>query len=123
MKLTMAKVFIMFSLIFLFTSCSQRDEILVLEGPYLGQKPPGMTAEIFAPGIISTGNSERCAAFTPDGKELYYIIWGPPYGVILSLKEEKNGWTKPRVAPFSGRYGGDFTMSPDGNSIVFSSAD
>jgi len=24
-----------------------------LTGPYLGQKPPGMTPEIFAPGIVS----------------------------------------------------------------------
>lgn len=26
--------------------------------PYLGQKPPGLTAEVFAPGIVSTSKSE-----------------------------------------------------------------
>ena len=30
----------------------------VLKGPYLGQKPPGMKAEIFAPGIISSSENE-----------------------------------------------------------------
>ncbi|MCJ8272850.1 MAG: hypothetical protein MJK04_26065, partial [Psychrosphaera sp.] len=29
-------------------------EIPVLTGPYLGQKPPGSTPEIFAPGIVNT---------------------------------------------------------------------
>jgi hypothetical protein len=80
-----------------------------------------MTPEIFAPGIISTGYSERIAAFTPDGKELFYALWGAPHGIILHLKEVNGRWTKPEVAPFSGRYEGDFTMSSDGNRIVFSS--
>ena len=31
-----------------------QDEFSVLKGPYLGQKPPGLTAEIFAPGIVNT---------------------------------------------------------------------
>lgn len=92
-----------------------------LSGPYLGQDPPGKRAEMFAPGIISTGHDERIAAFTPDGKELYYALWGAPHGVILHIKEVNGRWTRPEVAPFSGRYGGDFTMSSDGNKIVFSS--
>ena len=92
-----------------------------LKGPYLGQNPPGMTPEIFTPGIISTGHNERIAAFTPDGKELFYALWGAPHGVILHLREANGHWTKPEVAPFSGHYQGDFTMSSDGNTIVFSS--
>jgi hypothetical protein len=35
-----------------------------LTGPYLGQKPPGMKPEIFAPGIVSTGMYERDMAVT-----------------------------------------------------------
>jgi len=31
-----------------------QGEFPVLKGPYFGQKPPGSTAEVFAPGIIST---------------------------------------------------------------------
>jgi hypothetical protein len=80
-----------------------------------------MTPELFAPGIVSTGYDERTAAFTPDGKELYYVLWGAPHGVILCMKEVNGRWTRPEVAPFSGRYQGDFTMAGDGNRIVFSS--
>jgi len=29
-----------------------QDDFPVLEGPYLAQKPPGLTAEPFAPGIL-----------------------------------------------------------------------
>jgi len=87
----------------------------------LGQKPPGMTPEIFAPRIISTGHGERIAAFSPNGKEFYYALWGAPHGVILQMNEIDGQWTKPKVASFSGRFEGDFTMSPDGKMIVFSS--
>jgi len=118
---------IVFISLFIFTTCKTQEaqvndsDFSNLKGPYLGQKPPGMAPEIFAPGIISTGFSERIAAFTPDGKEFFYALWGTPHGVILHLKEVNGHWTKPEVAPFSGQYQGDFTMSSDGNKIVFSS--
>jgi hypothetical protein len=119
--------FIVFVVLFMLIVChtqeAQKGEsgFHRLTGPYLGQRPPGMTPEIFAPGIISTEHSERIAAFTPDGKEFFYVLWGTPHGVILHLREVNGHWTKPEVAPFSGRYQGEFTMSPDGNTIVFSS--
>ncbi len=112
---------IWFSINLVFIDCSKKDSFPVLKGSYLGQTPPGMTAEIFAPRIISTGYDERIAAFSPDGKELYYALWGAPHGVILQMREVNGCWTKPEVAPFSGLYQGDFTMSSDGNRIVFSS--
>ena len=34
-----------------------KSEFPVLKGPYLGQKPPGLTAEIFAPGIRKRGQA------------------------------------------------------------------
>lgn len=93
----------------------------VLKGPYLGQKPPGMTPEIFAPGIVSTGFSESHAYFSPDGKDLYYMLWGPPYNIILHMKEEKNGWTKPEIAPFFKKYDEKFSLSPDWKTIIIGS--
>ncbi len=112
---------LMCALLTLFTSGSTPDDFPVLKGPYLGQKPPSMTPKIFAPGIISTGHNERCGAFTPDGNEFYYVITGAPYMVTMFMVNKNGQWTKPEVAPFSGRYGGEFTISPDGNTIVFSS--
>lgn len=42
------------------------------KGPYLGQKPPGMIPEIFAPGIISTAKEELNSVFSLDGREFYF---------------------------------------------------
>ncbi len=98
---------------------SNDSDFSSLKGSYLGQKPPGKTPEIFAPGIISTGFSERIAAFTPNGRELYYVMTGAPYSVILFTKEVDGRWTKPKIAPFSGYRSAEFNISPDGNKIVF----
>lgn len=44
-----------------------------LEGPYLGQKPPGLIPEVFAPGIVSiNGRYEHGISFSPDLDEVYF---------------------------------------------------
>jgi hypothetical protein len=100
----------------------QRDRP-VLKGPYLGQKPPGMQPEMFAPGIISSGYSECAIAFTPDARELF--LWlgeNRPYCVILWMKEERNRWNPLQVFPYSGKYVDmKFSVSPDGTKFLFSS--
>ena len=80
-------------LVLIFNNCTRPSEFPALQGPYLGQKPPGMTPEIFAPGIISTEYDERIAAFTPDGKEFYYVLTRAPHMIILFTKEENGRWT------------------------------
>ena len=71
------------------------DNFPVLKGPYLGQKPPGMEPEIFAPGIISTEKSEINSVFSPDGNEFYFSRWDPSkkIHIIMSMKRvnKKNG--------------------------------
>ena len=43
-----------------------------LTGPYLGQKPPEMTPELFAPVVIAgIGEHQNCLTFTPDVKYLF----------------------------------------------------
>jgi hypothetical protein len=34
-------------------NCTKHPDFPELNGPYLGQKPPGITPEVFAPEIIS----------------------------------------------------------------------
>ena len=47
----------------------------VLAGPYLGQNTPGMTPEVFAPGLISTDDEyELNSVFSLDGDGFYYAI-------------------------------------------------
>ena len=50
-----------------------QDEVPALEGPYLGQKPPGLTPEVFAPGIVSiNGRYEGGISFSHDLDEIYF---------------------------------------------------
>ena len=105
----------------IFSNNIKKDDWPVLRGPYLSQKPPGKTPEIFAPGIISTRYSERIVCFAPDNKELFYAVWGVPHGVFFYTHEDNGKWTKPQTAPFSGRYGAEGTLSPDGNFFIYSS--
>ena len=101
---------------------AQRDDLPVLKGPYLGQKPPGLTAEIFAPGIVSTGHSEFCSVFSPDGSEFYWSLSGAPYPVIAVMSQYKGRWTEPAIASFSGKYlDYDMAFTPDGNRLFFCS--
>jgi ribosomal protein L24E len=92
------------------------DKFPRLRGAYLGQKPPGDRAELFAPGIISTCMQHSSAYFSPDGKEVYFSRMLPQPSAIMFMKEENGVWTKPRVAiqgltPF---------LSPDGKKLFFS---
>lgn len=79
-------------------------------------------AELFAPGSISTSLDELNAAFTPDGKELYYSLntIDNGMGVILISRLEKGKWAAPAVAPFSGQYSDyDPFIAPDGKKLFF----
>jgi len=114
---------IMIMLILIFSNCTRQSDFPVLKGPYLGQKPPGMTPEIFAQGIVSTGLDEIGSSFSSDGVEFFFSVGRDPYMSIIRMKAEKNRWSKPEVASFSGYYDDfDAKFSPDDKKIYFSSA-
>ena len=124
MKHTAATTGLFLLLIFTFCCCSGKEDFPVLKDPYLGQQPPGMSSEVFAPGIVSKGMNEACIAFSPDGDEVYYNITHVTHGLTaIVFMEQKNGqWTKPDVAPFSGQYNdSDAFFSPDGQTLYFTS--
>lgn len=121
-----------------FSACNVQDNkkeesvFPILEGPYLGQKPPGMTPEIFAPDIISTKDKyELNSVFSRDGNEFYYVISSSTaeekkrgvYFYYLMVTKMINGvWVKPERAPFSGiNRIVDISLSPDGNKLYFCS--
>lgn len=103
------------------------NDFLVLKGPYLGQKPPGMIPEIFAPEIVSSEHQEHSSlAISPDGKEMWWSRRHLPHDldkypqVIMYIIYENGRWRIPRVAPFSGKYrDGGPAFSPNGNRIYF----
>ncbi len=102
----------------------QDSDFPVLKGPYLGQKPPGLTPEVFAPGIVSTGINEAALVFSPDGKSMYYNITHLTHGfTAIVFREQKKGlWTEPQVAPFSGKFNdSDVFFSCDNQKLFFTS--
>lgn len=109
-------------ILFIFNYCSEKDDFPVLIGPYIGQKPPGLTPQLFAEGIVSTGASEFGSTFTPDGQEFYYAISGIPVQAIAFMKFQNGRWTRPQVPIFSGRYSDwDLNFSHDGKKLYFTS--
>lgn len=61
---------------------------------------------VFAPGVISTGEYESHAAFSPDGKTIYFLKNTADFNhwTIVSSHLRNGSWTPPEVVPFSGRY-------------------
>jgi len=97
-------------------------ELPKLTGPYLGQKPPGMTPEIFAPGIISTALDELNSVFSPDGQEFYFCVRNMSASSLFVMKCEQGIWSRPEPLPFAGLYNDiDVSLSPDGRRLFFCS--
>ena len=91
-------------------------------GPYLGLEPPGDEPVLFAPGIVSTGLDQRDTAWGPDGKELYWTVWGAGRGTIVRMTQHGATWSGPEVAPFSGAYSDlEPFITPDGARLFFAS--
>ncbi len=99
-----------------------------IEDLYLGQKPPGSTPEIFAPGIISVdGRYEHGISFSPDLKELYFgaNFEDQDPSIYFSKLEGKN-WTHPKKANFTkGKKVGEMHpfVSPNGKTLHFAAHD
>ena len=76
----------------------------ITEETYLGQKPPGLTPKIFAPGIISIkGRGENGISFSPDLDEMYFTIQqksGVPADIYFSKIQDKK-WTSFKKANFT----------------------
>lgn len=98
-----------------------------LSGPYLGQEPPGMEPELFAPDILPADGVEHCfPAFSPDGRQVYWLrvdVTGErPRGEIWRMREIDGLWHPPELAPFSGRYNDHSPVfASDGNRLYFAS--
>src|SRR5690242_8030043 len=103
---------------------TRRVSLLALAALSLVAAGAPLVPELFESGRISTGDMELNAAFTPDGKTLYFTKRSPkPQLWVIVLSHLKRGqWSAPEVAPFSGQYS-DFDpfVSPDGKRLYFSS--
>lgn len=97
-------------------------DFLALKGPYLGQKPPGLIPEIFAPGLISTNLSQSYIAFL-DGARVCVFSVSTDRGHETYYTYERDGrWTKPERAPFEELQGHpNYTTGPLGRRVYYHS--
>ncbi|MEL7312825.1 MAG: hypothetical protein AAFN07_15020 [Pseudomonadota bacterium] len=96
-----------------------------LNGPYLGQTPPGMTPVVFAPDLVSLSDSrELNSVFSPKNKIFMFsrVIDGQ-FKMFFSSMSNDGTWSEPRMAGPSRTYPGhsdvDMTFSPDGDWLYF----
>ncbi len=113
-------VFLVFSTTVLFLYCSRDETTSEMNDVYLGQNSPGMTPEIFAPGLISTGKAEQNGIFDPSGREFFFTIVSNRQYVSFRMIRTENNWTEPDTAFFyKDLNGGEPFISPDGKNLFF----
>ncbi|MCP4728140.1 MAG: hypothetical protein GY863_24080 [bacterium] len=95
-----------------------------LKGPYLGQTPPGMSAKLFAPEVLSRYRDSFCSVFSPCGNEFYFVSdldWDDNHELVW-MRKVNNEWTEPEILSFNSEFtDNDICISPDGFRIFWRS--
>ena len=96
-----------------------------LNGPWLGQRPPGTMPVEFAPGIFDTDKMSFGTVFSPRGDEFFFgyqRAGTDDVHDILCTQRVGDAWTEPEVLPFnSDVMDGDHCLSADGNRLYWRS--
>ena len=126
MKYNIITIGLIFLTLFIFSNCASQNDFPILKGPYLGQKPPGMKAEIFAIGIISTEANEDMYGFYNDGSLFLFERSTPNFEkdwiyIPVYRTEIKEGvWTKPQKSNITGKpWFYEYSEAPEGTKIFF----
>ncbi|MEC4087873.1 hypothetical protein [Pseudoalteromonas rubra] len=97
-------------------------EFASTKGPLMGQTPPGMIAEPFAPGLISKGDWELEGVFAPGMQEFYFTLDRGVYAgpektgfrpTVIGFRQQNNQWVK--FTEFLRT--GEVSFSPDGQRM------
>jgi hypothetical protein len=115
MKRVYIPIILLLSILTMSSESYSQDEFPVLKGPYMGQLPPSMTAEPFAPGIISKEGREIEGVFAPDMKEFYFTTIGGKYArpTVIGFRQQNDLWKK--YIEFT--RDGEVVLSPDGKRM------
>jgi hypothetical protein len=96
----------------------QAPDESIAKGPYLGQGPPGSTAQVFAPGLIcDTGAHqwESWVSFSADGNTICFNR----LGFVYITENTDRGWTTPKNIINVPYRTVSCCLSPDANDIYF----
>jgi len=119
MKRACAPEALLLAVLIMSSAAHAEDDFPVLEGPYLGQTPPGLTAKPFAPGIVNTEEWGDAGGFSLDMNKLYVTRWKHTSDARepenVTFKKVGNRWHKIAVPagtrkPFH---------SPDGKTLHY----
>jgi len=91
-------------------------------GPYFGLEPPGLTPQVFGPGIVSLPDRrERHCVFSHDGMECYLTVILNGRRQILVSEQVNGQWMDFELAPFSdlNTHNSDPALSFDDQTMVF----
>jgi len=115
MKRICISISLLFTALTMSSKSYSQDDFSGFKSPYLGQNPPGLIPELFAPNLIKTEHREAEAAFTPDLKEFYFRRRGGEYknNTLVVMQYKDNKWIESVVPP---RAGEPF-ISLDGNTL------
>jgi dipeptidyl aminopeptidase/acylaminoacyl peptidase len=90
------------------------------EGAYLGQKPPGLVPELFAPGLVATERSEGCSGWGTDPEWFLFQRWIDRKSALYLQSRVDGRWPAAEQLPWTETYQvGDFTVAPDGRTLAF----
>ncbi|WP_445456538.1 hypothetical protein [Flavobacterium sp. HNIBRBA15423] len=117
MKVYTIKVFPLLTMPLMLGSIEANQEEL----KYLGQTPPKLKPEIFAPGLISKkSESEFGSVFNKEATEFYYGVDVNGKAEIRYTKLEGKTWSKPKVLLSHDKYSlNDPYLPPDENRLYF----
>ena len=98
-----------------------QEEFPRLQGPYLGEKPPGLTPQPFAPGVVTTAEDEGSSGFALNGSVFLFqrFLDGQCHTFIMRLKDGL--WSAPELIPFwkTMVHNGDFVISSDDRTMLY----
>lgn len=95
-------------------------QALAADQAYLGQPVPGLTPQLFAPGVVNTDAIEFNGVFSPDGKEFFFGRHKGGVDTLFHSVYSGGAWSEPeQLSIFRGDVSGDMAVSPDGRELYF----
>lgn len=116
----MKKLSIIAATVLLIQGCKHQPDF-----EYFGQTPPGNSAELFAPGVVSLDDrNESMITFSPDGKECYFTEHHKSWNwcKVQQSVYSDTGWTTPEKASFSNDYSMCPSISSDGKQLFLAAS-
>lgn len=110
-------IFLLICSLFLSACYVKKQQVIaadaaITQETYLGQKPPGLIPEVFAPNLLSTKHRDWSAFLSPNLKEFYFTrkdVTSKKWSLVV-FKYKNKQWIESIVGPRVGRP----IFAPDG---------